>query len=83
MREPLKLTLIILFVGLFSIALVHTIKQDKSICDQHVILVDGEEHDCSSVSSWSNGMSTINMCNGERIDVPTHRIKQVTKIKTK
>jgi hypothetical protein len=83
MKEPLKLTLIILFVGLFSIALVYTIKQDETVCDEHVILVDGEEHDCSSVASWSNGMSTINMCNGERIDVPTHRIKQVTKIKTK
>jgi hypothetical protein len=83
MREPLKLTLIILLVGLFSIALVYIIKQDETVCDEHVILVDGEEHDCSSVASWSNGMSTINMCNGERIDVPTHRIKQVTKIKTK
>ncbi len=83
MREPLKLTLIILLVGLFSVALVYAIKQDESVCDEHVILMDGVEHDCSGVSSWSNGMSTINMCNGERIDIPTHRIKQVTKIKTK
>jgi hypothetical protein len=83
MREPLKLLLIILLVGLFSVALAYAIKQDTSVCDEHVILVDGEEHDCINVSSWSNGMSTINVCNGERIDVPTHRIKQITKIKSK
>jgi hypothetical protein len=83
MREPLKLLLIILLVGLFSVALAYAIKQDTSVCDEHVILMDGEEYDCIGVSSWSNGMSTVNMCNGERIDVPTHRIKQVTKIKSK
>ena len=81
MREPLKLIFIILLVGLFSIAIAYAIKRDISVCDEHVILVDGEEHDCMNVCSFSNGMSTINMCDGEKINVPTNRIKKVIKIK--
>jgi hypothetical protein len=60
------------------------IKNKKDmVCDEHVVLEDGKEYNCRSVSSGTNGMSCINMCDGERICVPTHRIKIITPIKIK
>ena len=50
-------------------------------CDEHVILEDGIEYDCKSVTSFNSGVSTINLCDGERITVPTYRIKMITRIK--
>lgn len=59
------------------------VSQSEKACDEHVVLKDGTEYDCSRVLSYVNGMSTINTCGGERINVQTHRIKSVTKIKNR
>ena len=72
----------ILFVTFVSVGMYFLIKNKKDmVCDEHVVLEDGKEYNCRSVSSYSNGMSCINMCDGERICVPTHRIKIITPIK--
>jgi hypothetical protein len=80
--EIKQILIIVTSTLLISIGIVYFSYQSDIKCDEHIILNDGEEYDCRSVSSWSNGMSTINMCDGERIDIPTNRIKQITKIKT-
>jgi hypothetical protein len=83
MRETKKILMVLIPCILVSFGIAFLCIQKDMKCDEHIILNDGVEYDCRGVSSFSNGMSTINMCDGERIDVPTHRIKQVTKIKTK
>jgi len=38
---------------------------------------DGTEYDCRSVSSYDSGISTIRLCDGSKIRVPTLRIKTI------
>jgi len=73
----IKVLFISLLVGLFTSGVVYVIIKHDLKCDEHVILDDGSEYDCRNVSSFSNGMSTINLCNGNRFTVPTNRIKIV------
>jgi hypothetical protein len=74
----IKVLFISLLVGLFTSGVVYVIIKQDLKCDEHVVLDDGSEYDCRSVSSFSNGMSTINLCDGNRFTVPTNRIKMVT-----
>ena len=46
-------------------------------CDEHVVMEDGTEYDCRSVSSYDSGISTIRLCDGSKIRVPTLRIKRI------
>jgi len=62
---------------LFAFGVSYVIVEHELKCDEHVTLDDGSQYDCRSVSSFSNGMSTINLCDGERFTVPTTRIKMV------
>ncbi len=75
--------LIVCVVVALCISIITIISQIKKSerCDEHVILEDGIEYDCKSVSSFNSGVSTINLCDGERITVPTDRIKIITEIK--
>jgi|688.fasta_scaffold246261_3 hypothetical protein len=83
MNSPRKRVLFVSIVfSIIFIPLAFMLIQEKS-CDEHVVLEDGTEYDCTRVLSYVNGMSTINTCEGERINVPTHRIKRVTKIKNR
>ena len=52
------------------------IEEDKK-CDEHVVMEDGTEYDCRSVSSYDSGISTIRLCDGSKIRVPTLRIKRI------
>jgi hypothetical protein len=75
--------ILFLVILLFTVPLTFFIMKESKACDEHVILNDGTEFDCRNVASYSNGMSFIKMCNGEELNVPTHRIKEVRKISTK
>jgi len=76
-----KILLITLVISLtYGVGLYFIIEESK-VCDEHVILNDKEEYDCRHVSSFSNGMSSIEFCDGVEMTVPTHRIIKVTKIK--
>ncbi len=83
MSNSLKKTLYLTIVFLSLITMFVMVLQSEKSCDEHVVLDDGTEYDCSRVLSYVNGMSTINTCGGERINVQTHRIKSVTKIKNR
>jgi len=73
----LKFIFIWLIITLIVCGVCYVIVEHDLKCDEHVTLDDGSEYDCRSVSSFSNGMSTINLCDGERFNVPTTRIKMV------
>lgn len=72
--------IVIISTVLLGTFLFFMVKKDMK-CDEHVVLVDGTEYDCRGVSSFNNNMSCITLCDGERIGVPTNRIKIITKIK--
>jgi len=73
----LKFISLFLITILFAFGVSYVIVEHDLKCDEHVTLDDGSQYDCRSVSSFSNGMSTINLCDGERFTVPTTRIKMV------
>jgi hypothetical protein len=79
MREN-KLVLIVVIISvLFSVGIVIAVGSDLK-CDEEVTMVDGTKYECRSVSSFNNGMSAINLCDGSRVSVPTHRIKIIIKV---
>ena len=63
------------------VVVAYFIHQENLRCDEHVVLEDGTEYDCRQVNSFTNGMSCIRLCDGDYINVATHRIVTVTKIK--
>ena len=63
-------------ITIWIIHIYFIIQEDKQ-CDTHVTLTDGEEYDCTAVHSYSSGMSSIRLCDGKSIDIPTVRIKTV------
>ena len=83
MRRFENFSFVILITTIFILAftILYFIIKNDSKCDEHVVLVDGTEYDCRSVSSFNNNMSCINLCDGERISVPTNRIKIISEIK--
>ena len=71
-----------ILIPIILVPFILVVNEGKS-CDEHVVLEDGTEYDCSRVLSYVNGMSTINTCGGERINVVTNRIKKITKIQNR
>ena len=64
-----------LVLGLFIIG-VNSIRRGKE-CDTTVVLTDGTVLKVSKTISWRNGMTSIISCKGEKIQVPTERIKVI------
>jgi len=57
-------------------AIVGTVKE-KTDCDQ-VIFLEGElSTDVRGVYSYDNGMSSIDLCDGKTVRVPTRRIIKI------
>jgi hypothetical protein len=80
MKDKLTIVFAVICLCLVSILFVLLIKKNTK-CDEHIVLDDNTQYDCKSVTSFANGVSSINLCNGERIVIPTHRIKIITEIK--
>lgn len=80
LRDKLFPIFVVITLCLTAVIIVLAIKKSEK-CDEHVLMEDGTEYDCKSVSSFNSGVSTINLCDGERITVPTDRIKIITEIK--
>jgi hypothetical protein len=77
-----KIAALIMIVGLSITFFIFLTINQSFTCSKHVILQDGVEYDCRDVVSHSNGMmSRVKLCDGNYIDLPTIRIKQVTPIK--
>jgi len=76
MRENISIALfILLLAGLFTIG-IYSIKRGKG-CNVTVVLTDGTVLKVSETMSWRNGMTDIISCKGEKIQVPTARIKVI------
>lgn len=75
-KEPLLIALGIAVV--YGIILYFVIQESRQ-CDTQVTLTNGEAYECRDVNSFHNGMSCIKLCDGNSIDVPTIRIKEVTR----
>ena len=51
--------------------------EDRAECDQ-VVFLEGElSMDVRDVDSYDNGMSTIDLCDGKTLRVPTSRIIKI------
>jgi hypothetical protein len=76
MSERISMVLFVgLIVGLFTVG-VYSIKRGKG-CNVTVVLTDGTVLKVSETISWRNGMTDIISCKGEKIQVPTARIKVI------
>ena len=65
-----------LLIALAVVLFVDTVKE-RSECDQ-VIFLEGElSMDIRGVYSYDNGMSTIDICDGKTLRVPTRRIIKI------
>jgi hypothetical protein len=65
-----------LLMALAVVLFVDTVKE-RSECDQ-VIFLEGElSMDIRGVYSYDNGMSTIDLCDGKTLRVPTRRIIKI------
>lgn len=72
-----KFVLVIVF-ALIAFVLPFAFMMKETKCDTHVVL-ENAEYDCRSVDS-RNGMSTIKMCDGSKISVPTASIVIIKEI---
>jgi hypothetical protein len=69
--------LIVLGIALTYIPIIYLVKQDKMQCDE-VVFLEGElSIDIRYVDSYKNGMSTIHLCDGKILQVPTRRIIKI------
>lgn len=55
------------------------LEEDK-ICDELVMMNDGSQIEATEVNTYDNGMSYIQQCNGEDVEIPTINIKMVKHI---
>ena len=79
-RKNIGIILMIILTFLLSGGIIYySFKKDK-VCDELVILNDGSQIEATDVLSYSSGMSTIKMCNGQWMDTPTVNIKMVKPI---
>lgn len=69
--------LIILGMGLMYGPIVYFAEQESMQCDE-VVFLEGElSIDVREVNSHDNGMSTIYLCDGKLLRVPTRRIIKI------
>ena len=66
----------VVVIGLAGSAIYFSYEEDQE-CDQVVFVQDELSMDAREVSSFSNGMSVIRLCDGTNLQVPTHRIIKI------
>ena len=78
-----KSVLIILMMILTSVTFgyfVYLSSQNNKVCDELVIMNDGSQIEATEVTSYENGMSTIEMCDDTQMRTPTINIKFIKHI---
>ena len=65
-----------LLMALAVVLFVDTVKE-RSECDQVIFLERELSMDIRGVYSYDNGMSTIDLCDGKTLRVPTRRIIKI------
>ena len=69
--------LTVIFCSTWLIIITAVAKHDQEHCEQ-VVFLEGElGMDCNEVWSFDNGMSTIRLCDGTKLQVPTSRIIKI------
>jgi hypothetical protein len=78
MKDAISIMAFSLIVGVFTMIGIYSIKRKKDQeCDE-VVFIEGELGiDARQVSSFSNGMSVIRLCDGTDLQVATHRIIKI------
>jgi len=72
------ITIVLLIITIYSIGMYFAIKESDK-CDERVTLNDGTVIDCTN--AWHDDMMThLNTCDGEKMEVPTNRIKHIKQI---
>jgi len=74
------IAVLVVSVGLLCGLLTYIIDEEDKVCNELVIMNDGTQIEAIQVASYNNGMSSIQMCEGEWIDIPTLNIKMVKHI---
>jgi hypothetical protein len=69
--------LIVLGISLMYIPIIYFAKQEETQCDEAVFLEGELSMDVRYVHSYDNGMSTIHLCDGQVLRVPTRRIIKI------
>ena len=76
-RKTFQWIILTLFMFLmYSIIIVLYMKREKQ-CDKMIFIKGELGRDCVDVSSYTNGMSYIELCDRDKIIVPTHRIIKI------
>ena len=76
-RKTFQWIILTLFMFLmYSIIIVLYMKREKH-CDKMIFIKGELGKDCVNVFSYTNGMSYIELCGGEEIIIPTHRIIKI------
>jgi hypothetical protein len=69
--------LVVIGVLIMSLSILYFSHKEDTECDQ-VIFLEGEMSiDVRDVNSYENGMSTIYLCDGKTLRVPTSRIIKI------
>ncbi len=69
--------LLITGILIMTLSISYFVQKEESECDQ-VIFLEGEmSMDVRDVNSYENGMSTIYLCDGKTLRVPTSRIIKI------
>jgi hypothetical protein len=79
-RNFIIIAVLVVSVGLLCGLLTYIIDEEDKVCNELVIMNDGTQIEAIQVASYNNGMSSIQMCGGEWIDIPTLNIKMVKHI---
>ncbi len=74
----MKVGIIIGIVGIAYCAFIGISIKKSYDCDRHIVLIDGTELDCRSVTSTKEETTHIVTCDGKSIIVPTIRVKEIT-----
>ena len=76
-RKTFQWIVLTLFMFLmYSIIIVLYMKREKP-CDKMIFIKGELGKDCVNVFSYTNGMSYIELCGGDEIIIPTHRIIKI------
>jgi hypothetical protein len=74
LRWPL---MVVIGAFLIYVPMIHFAMQESMECDE-VVFLEGElGMDVREVDSYDNGMSTIHLCDGKELRVPTRRIIKI------
>lgn len=68
--------IVLFFIGLYG-PILYVIVQKEQKCDEIVFLEGELSMDVRGVDSYDNGMSTIHLCDGTTMRVPTRRIIKI------